>query len=347
MKRAIMLALFSFAMAGPALAQGSKPAPAPPAPPPPETADTIPVEVAPPNPTSAPVPLVNPPNVVPEAQEARELPLDSEPFDVRVHRRVAEYNERHQQRERHMTSYDKATVGDPGLVRFADPRKVQVELSDELDRERTSEELSADYAEQAHDVQSKEQALQEFIAKRQSTVDDLSKHQGSSRRQDLETALANLSRQPSSPETLAAMRDIDQRLSEADRDEKDLPAELSQAQMETADAAAELAKLQTLQQGYEKEAKVFTADALSARENRLRLANKLEYFVVRAQADDTLEQGRKSLESVEHLAPSAEVEDLLRGPGSTAKSDASVEQMRECIKKSSDVRACRQASHQE
>ena len=347
MKRAIMLVVFCLAMDGAALAQRSTPAPAPPAPPPPATADTIPVEVAPPNPTAAPIPMGNPPNVVPEAQEARELPLDSEPFNVRTHRRVAEYNERHQQRERHMSSYDQAAVGDPGLVRFADPRKVQVELSDELDRERTSEELSADYAEQAHDVQSKEQALQEFLAKRQATVDDLNKHQGSSRRQDLETAMANLARQPSSPETLAAMRDIDQRLAETDRNDKDLPAELSQAQQETADAAAELAKLQTLQQGYEKEAKAFTADALSARQNRLRLANKLEYFVVRAQADDTLEQGRKSLESVEHLAPSAEVEDLLRGPGTTNKSDASMEQMRKCIEKSGDVRACRQASHQE
>ena len=57
------------------------------------------------------------------------------------------------------------------------------------------------------------------------------------------------------------------------------------------------------------------ADALSARENRLRLANKLEYFVVRAQAEDTLEQGQKSLKTVEHLAPSAHVDDLLKGPG--------------------------------
>jgi chromosome segregation ATPase len=305
------------------------------------------VEIPSSNPTGTPVPLVNTPKVVPDAQEARELPLDSEAFDVRVHRRVAEYNQRHEQRQRHMSSYDKVTVRDPGLVRFADPRKVQVELSDELDRERTSEELSADYAEQAHDVQSKAQALQDFVARRRQTLDELNKHQGSSRRQDLETAMANLARQPSSPETLAAMREIDRRLSETDREEKDLPAQLSQAQQETADAAEELAKLQYLQQAYEKEAKTFTADALSARQNRLRLANKLEYFVVRAQAEDTLEQGRKSLEAVEHLSPSSEVEDQLRAPGSTTKSDASLEQLRECIKKSGDVRACRQATHQE
>ena len=70
-----------------------------------------------------------------------------------------------------------------------------------------------------------------------------------------------------------------------------------------------------MQQAYEKEAKAFTADALSARQNRLRLANKLEYFVVRAQAEDTLEQGRKALETVEHLAPSPQVESLLAGSG--------------------------------
>ena len=196
-------------------------------------------------------------------------------------------------------------------------------------------------------MQSKTQALQEFVAKRRLTLVELNKHDGSSRRQDLETALANLARPPSSPETLAAMREIDRRLSEIDRNEKDLPARLSQAQQETADAAEELSKLQSLQQAYDKEAKVFMADAFSARQNRLRLANKLEYFVVRAQAEDTLEQGRKSLVAAEHLAPSSQVEDLLREPGAATKSDANMEQMRECIKKSGDVRACRQASHRE
>src|SRR5208283_5202815 len=112
--------------------------------------------------------------------------------------------QRHQQRERRMSSYDQVSWGDPGLERFADPRKVQVELSDELDREQTSAELGADYAEQAHDIQSKAKALDDFIAKRRQTLDELSKQDsGASRRKDLEVALANLAHQPSSPETLA------------------------------------------------------------------------------------------------------------------------------------------------
>ena len=297
--------------------------------------------------TTTPGMLGQTPSLVPNSQEARELPLDSEAFDVRVHRRVTEYSQRHQQRELRMSSYDKVSVGEPGVERFADPRKVQVELSDELDRERTSEELGADYAEQAHDVQRKAQALQEFMAKRRQTLDELNKHDGALRRHDLEVALANLARQPSSPETLAAMREIDRRLSESDRNEEDLPAQLSQNQQEMADAAEEFAKLQALQQAYEKEAKAFTADALSGRQNRLRLASKLEYFVVRAQAEDTLEQGRKALETVEHLSASPEVESLLRGTASTTKSDAHLEQMRDCLQKSGDVKACRQATNRE
>ena len=373
MKRELILVLFCGATVSLALAQQPASSEVPAAPPPPETAASGPADIAHPGQTAmtpdvtevvtsvgtvdttptegadttTPGTLGKTPPVVTDTQEARELPLDSESFDVRVHRRVTEYSQRHQQRERRMSSYDKVSVGDPGLERFADPRKVQVELSDELDRERTSEELSADYAEQAHDVQSKAQALEEFIAKRRQTFDELGKHNGASRRQDLEVALANLARQPLSPETLAAMREIDRRLSETDRNEKDLPAQLSQNQQETADAAEELAKLQALQQAYQKEAKAFTADALSARQNRLRLASKLEYFIVRAQAEDTLEQGRKALETVEHLSPSPEVESLLRGPGAATKSQADLEQMRDCILKSGDVKACRQAPHQE
>ena len=373
MKRALILVLFCCAMMSLALAQQPAPTGVPAAPPPPETAAPSTVDIThsgktAPTPvgmvaetpagtvettptesveTTMPGRLGKTPSVVADTQEARELPLDSETFDVRVHRRVEEYSQRHQQRERRMSSYDKVSVGDPGLERFADPRRVQVELSDELDRERTSEELGADYAEQAHDLQSKAQALQEFITKRRQTLDELNKHNGASSRQDLEVALANLARQPLSPETLAAMRELDRRLSETDRNEKDLPAQLSQSQQEAADAAEELAKLQTLQQAYEKEAKAFTADALSARQNRLRLASKLEYFIVRAQAEDSLEQGRRALETVEHLSPSPEVENLLRGPGSTTKSDADLEQMRDCIKKSGDVKACRQTIHRE
>ena len=347
MKRAIILVLFCTAIASWALAQQPAPTGVPAAPPPPETVAPSPAEITPPGQTVVPDTLGKTPTVVTDAQEARELPLDSEAFDVRVHRRVMEYGQRHQQRERRMSSYDQVSGGDPGLERFADPRKVQVELSDELDREQTSAELGADYAEQAHDIQSKAQALEEFIAKRRRALDELNKPDGAIRRQDLEVALANLAHQPSSPETLAAMREIDRRLSETDRNEKDLPVQLSQNQQETADAAQELAKLQALQQAYEKEAKAFTADALSARQNRLRLANKLEYFVVRAQAEETLEQGRKALETVEHLSPSPQVESLLAGPGSTTKSDAHLEQMRDCINKSGDVKGCRQATHQE
>lgn len=284
---------------------------------------------------------------VTDTQGAREVPLDSEPFDARVHRRLDEFKMRHQQRQGQMSPYAEAKGSDPGLGRYADPRIVQVELDDELDREQTSQELSGDYAEQIHDVQTKAQALQDFIAKRHQTLDDLNKKSGgATNKQDLEVALANLARQPLSPETMAEMREIDRRLSEIDRNSKDLPAQLSQNQQEATDAEAELAKLRALEQSYEKESKAFTADALSARQNRLRLANKLEYYIVRAQAEDMLEQGRKALETAHHISASPDVESVLNGPVSNTKSDADLEQLRDCIRDSGDVKACRQAIHQ-
>jgi hypothetical protein len=347
MKRALIMVLACSGMANLALAQQSASPRGPAAPPSPETAVVGPIEIPSPNQPVTPDVAGKMPSVVSIDQEAREVPLDSETFDVRVHRRVVEYGQRHQQRERRMSSYDKVSGDDPGLGRFADPRKVQVELSDELDRERTSEELSADYAEQAHEVQSTAQALEEFVAKRRQTIEELSKSDGAARRPDLEMALANLARQPSTPETLTAMREIDRRLSETDRNGKDLPAQLLQNQQEIADATQELASLQDLRQAYEKEARSFTADALSARQNRMRLASKLEYFVVRAQAEDTLEQGRRTLSTADHLSASPQVENMLRVPASTVRTDAHLEELRDCIKKSGDVKACRQAQHQE
>jgi hypothetical protein len=272
--------------------------------------------------------------------------LDAEPFDVRVHRRLEEYNQRHAQRELEMASYTEASGTDPDLERFADPRKVQVELKDELDREQTSEQLANDYAEQARDVRSKQQAVQDFISKRGKTLDELSKQNVTVNRQDLEVALANLARQPESPETEAQMRDIDRRLSEAERLEQDLPARRTRAQQEAAGAAEELAKLKALEQSYEKESKAFAADALSAHNNRLGLADRLEYYLVRAQAEDVLEQGRKATQSVQHLSASPAVDKTLNSSGPSAKSDADLEQLRNCIQQSGDVKACHAKARQ-
>ena len=101
MKRALILFLFCGAMASQALAQMAAPTGVPAAPPPPATAESAPAEITRPVPTVAPGTLGNMPTVVPNAQEGRELPLDAEAFDVRVHRRVTEYNQRHEQREGH------------------------------------------------------------------------------------------------------------------------------------------------------------------------------------------------------------------------------------------------------
>jgi hypothetical protein len=310
--------------------------------------------MAPPPPTpgttesdAPPAAVSETPQTAPEgAQGARETPVDAETFDARVHRRLDEYNQRRQQRELEMASYNKVSGSDPGLGRFADPRKVQVELKDELDREQTSEQVANDYAEQAREVLSKQQGVQDFIAKRQKTLDDLSKQNVGVNPQDLEVALANLAHQPDSPETKAQMREIDRRLAEVERLQKEQPARRTRAQEEAAGAAEELAKLKALEQSYEKESKAFMADALSARENRLGLADRLEYYVVRAQAEDVLDQGRKATQSVQHLSASPEVDKTLNSSGSSAKSEPDLEQLRNCIQQSGDVQACHDKAHQ-
>ncbi|MGA9058569.1 MAG: hypothetical protein WB763_18875 [Terriglobia bacterium] len=345
MRPALILTLLGCALASVALAQQPPTTPVPPPPP---------AGVAPPPPTPGTTESESPPPATSETPEtapentqgARETPLDAETFDVRAHRRLDEYNQRRGQRELEMASYSKASGNDPGLQRFADPRKVQVALKDELDREQTSEQLANDYAEQAREVLSKQQAVQDFIAKRRKTLDDLSKQNVGVNPQDLEVALANLAHQPESPETEAQMREIDRRLSEAERLEKDLPARRTRAQEEAAGAAEELAKLKALEQSYEKESKAFAADALSARENRLGLADRLEYYVVRAQAEDVLEQGRKATQSVQHLSASPEVDKTLNSSGSSAKTETDLEQLRSCIQQSGDVKACHDKARQ-
>jgi hypothetical protein len=281
------------------------------------------------------------PSATGDVQGAREIPLDNQPFHARVSRTIEDYGGRHQQREQEMASYAKAG-GDPSLERFADPKMVQVEIADEADREQTSEELAGDYRDQAHAVFSKRRAVEEFIAKRHQKLDSLTRQNGAGvSRQELELALTNLARQPESPETLVAMRDIDRRLSELEHSDKLLPAQVAQAQQEMTDAAAELEKLQQLQKAYEGQAQVYSAEALSAHQNRLRLADRLEYDLVRSQVEDTLEEGRQATESVERLPLSPEVQNTLSGSAPAARSDADLGQLRDCLRQTGDVKACR------
>ena len=351
MRPALNLIFLGCLLASVTLAQ--QPAPSDVPPPPPAA-----VAPSPPPPSSAasgtqsspPAASETPVGAPTDVQGARETPLDNETFDGRIHRRLEEYNQRHEQRQLEMASYAEASGADPGLERYADARKIQVELKDELDREQTSEQLANDYAEQVRELQGKQQAVQDFIAKRHTTLDDLSNQNVSVNRQDLEVALANLARQPDSPEIQAQMRDINHRLSEAARLENDWPGHRAHAEQEAAGAAEELAKLKALQQSYEKESKAFAADALSAHNNRLALADRLEYYLVRAQAEDVLEQGHKATESVQHLSASPEVDKTLNNSAPTTKSNAELEKLKSCIQQSGDEKACQEKAsrpHQE
>jgi hypothetical protein len=68
--------------------------------------------------------------------------------------------------------------------------------------------------------------------------------------------------------------------------------------------------------------------------------------VVRAQAEDVLEQGRKATQSVQHLSASPEVDKTLNSSGSSAKSETDLEQLRSCIQQSGDVKACHDKARQ-
>ncbi len=218
---------------------------------------------------------------------------------------------------------------------------MQLEIDDELDRDQTSEELAIDYSEQASNNRTRAQSLQDFIADRHHKLDDLKKQNSGGDRQDLEVALANLARQPESPEAVGEMREVDRRLSQVELDDKELPTQLAQNQQDADDAAQELAKLRVLSQSYERQSKAFAADSLSARHNRLRLADKLEYYILRAQAEDELELGRKAMESIQHLSAGPEVESTLNGSASRTRSGANLQQLRDCLRGTDNVQACR------
>jgi DNA repair exonuclease SbcCD ATPase subunit len=281
------------------------------------------------------------PEVPPPAQVAtstgQEPPPVKELLEVRVRRLLDDFDQRHQQRMIEMSAYDKAGSAEPGVKQFADPRKVEVELKDEQDREETSQALAKEYAEESRQVQTQEQALQDFIAKRQKTLDDMNQRVVAVNRQDLELAAANLARQPG---TEAQVSELRRRLAEADRNARELSSRESQGKQEAASSAEELKKLRALEESLDKESKAYLADAASAHQNQLHLADRLEYYAVNAQAEDVLDQDRKATEGVQHLAASPEVHATLESLGPGAKADAKPGPSKKCSEAPNDMQGC-------
>jgi chromosome segregation ATPase len=262
---------------------------------------------------------------------------EKETLALRVRRLLDDFDQRHQQRVQEMSSYDKAGDAEPGLKQFADPRKVEIELKDERDREQTSEEMARAYEQEATQVKIQERSLQGFLAKRHKALDDLSKRAGNINRQDLELAATNLARQPG---TEAQVADIRRRLSDAERNQKELSAQGPQIQQEIAGAEEELKKVQALAESLQKESKAYTADAGSARQNQLNLADRLEFYIVQAKAEDVLDADAKATESVPHLSASPEVRDTLASPMPSEKAKVQADPAKECGEQSSDKKSC-------
>jgi len=293
-------------------------------------------------PSSAPIDVnrASPPPT-PTGNSTYSLGPDSEPLSARVHRLLDDFNQRHQERVQEMASYDQAAEGDANLKQLADPRKVEVELKDERDREQTSKSLASEYAQEATTIVIQKRSLVEFLAKRRKALDDLNRRSGVNNQQDLELAAANLARQPG---TEAQVADIRRRLADAERNNTDAAVKRPQLQIQIAGAEEELKRVQTLEQSLDKESKAYLADAASAHQNTLNLADRLEFYMVQAKVEDVLDKDREAAEKPQHLSASQEVRDTLASPMPVAKVAAPPDAAKDCAEKSPDGKDCAEAA---
>ena len=99
-------------------------------------------------------------------------------------------------------------------------------------------------------------------------------------------------------------------------------------------------KLQALDQSLQKESKAYRADAASARENQLHLADRLDFYLVNAQAEDVLDQDTKATEAAPHLAASPEIHDTLESMNPSEKADAKPDAAKKCDDTPNDDKGC-------
>jgi hypothetical protein len=135
-------------------------------------------------------------------------------------------------------------------------------------------------------------------------------------------------------------------LTDADRNDQQLAAERPQVQQEIAGSQEELKKLQALEQSLEMQSKAYATDATSARQNQLNLADRLEFYIVRAKAEDMLDEDRDAAGTVQHLSASPEVRETLASPAPSAKANPEPNPSKECAEKSPDGKGCTETAAQ-
>ena len=302
---------------------------------------------------SAPGPGPNQPPAVstPDSPTGTSTPASPAPEssgDSTIASLSADYSKREHDREARSQELESAAHNDPTLQALADIQTTRLLLEGEQDRMQSSGQLSRGFSELAAKLQSDTQRVKALLETRRQSAEqcDAEIARISAEAPELNLALKNLALLPAGSENDELMRRLADKLNQEDQTQKLDQERSQQAQVEIRGLEADERELVQASEQARAKAASFAQTSQDARLNQGLLADHLEFSVQRKRASDELSNTTEILQTSANMRGDTAVQQALRGgdqPQAPDKAGQPVDSLRDCIRHTGDVAACRAA----
>jgi hypothetical protein len=257
---------------------------------------------------------------------------------------TAGYKQREADREARRRQLEQAVAKDPANAALAQIQGTRLLLEGEQDRSQSAQQLSAAFSELADELASRASQVRSMAEgrKQMAEASDAELDRLNARAPQLELALRNVAMLPPSDENNQLIRRLDAELAQNDQARKADQARSLQARHEMQSLTADAEELEREAAEARRKSADFAKAAKDARLNENRLADRLEYSVTRQRASDILDSTSKAIQSSVALTGNNNaINSAVLGSAASVQSKSAVDRLRDCIRKSGDVEACR------
>ncbi len=264
---------------------------------------------------------------------------------------LADFEKREQDRNQRRQELEAAAHNDPSLQSLTDIQTTRLLLEGEQDRMNSSEQLSRAFTDLAAKVQSQAYQVRALLNARRRTADQADEEIAriSAEIPDLNLALHNVAMLPASAENDEFMKQMDNWL----RHREDI---LKTDQERSQQAHVQIKALEADEQeldGASRQARVksvaFAQASQDAKLNQDLLANRLEFSTQHERASDELLNTRQLLQTPVSMSSNSAIPEAALGGGQPEQTEKPIQQedtLRDCIRQTGDVAACRAAGEQ-
>jgi hypothetical protein len=259
---------------------------------------------------------------------------------------MAAYEQREAERKTQREHFEAAGARDPATQALAEIEATRLVLEGERDRGATSRQLAKAFASLGEELDARAQKIRDLVESRKQTAltaeAELNELNQVVPRREL--ALRNLAMLPASTQNDQIIHGLNTELAQEEAGRRLDEEQTQEAQSEIKALQAEADELERAAAEARRKSSSFADAAQSAQVNENLLADRLEYSVAQMRTADLLGSASKALEHSGALKDTIHIAPLpAAGPisASTPSASQSVDQLRDCIRRTGNPDACR------